>query len=428
MPRLLYTLFFYAIVPLVLLRLCYRALKAPAYRHRIGERFGFFRRPNVDGCIWVHAVSVGEAIAAAPLIRRLLQQYPDIPLVVTTMTPTGSERVRALFGDSVFHVYAPYDLPDAVARFLNRVRPRLAVIMETEIWPNTVAACRKRGIDVLLANARLSERSANGYARLAGLTRLVFGQLSHVVAQTQADADRFTELGVDRAALTVSGSIKFDISLGEPLRAEAARLKQLWSEGGQRQLWIAASTHEGEDEQILDAFAQLRHRQGEALLILVPRHPERFERVAALVSERGFTLHRRSRGEALAPGTQVLLGDTMGELLLLYGCADVATVGGSLIEHGGHNSLEPAAWGLPLVNGPSEFNFAQVSELLQQAGALEVAEDSAALAARVGELLQQPERARVAGEAARAVVEANRGALDRLLAVVGRYLPAAASD
>lgn len=427
MPRLLYTLFFYGIVPLVLLRLYYRAMAAPAYRHRIGERFGFFSAPGFSECIWVHAVSVGEAIAAVPVIKRLQARHPELPVVVTTMTPTGSERVRAAFGDSVFHVYAPYDLPDAVARFLGKLNPRLLVIMETEIWPNTVGACHRRGIPVVLANARLSERSARGYRRFGALTRTVFREFSRVVAQSAADAERFAGLGVRRECLTVSGSIKFDITLNESLVQEAARLKRRWSDNGRRRIWIAASTHEGEDEQVLAAFELLRQRVSDPLLILVPRHPERFNRVAELVAGRGLPMHRRSGGETLAAGTRVLLGDTMGELLMLYGCADVATVGGSLVEHGGHNSLEPAAWGLPIVNGPSDFNFAEVSRLLRQAGALQVVADSEELAAAVGGLLQNGRAASEAGSAARSVVEANRGALDRLLEVLDEVLMDAGS-
>ncbi|HSB97155.1 MAG TPA: lipid IV(A) 3-deoxy-D-manno-octulosonic acid transferase, partial [Spongiibacteraceae bacterium] len=332
--RWCYTALFYLALPIIVLRLFWRARLAPLYRQRIAERLGFFAAPPQTGGIWVHAVSVGETIAAAPLIRELQARFPQLPITVTTMTPTGSERVRALFGDSVFHVYAPYDLPDAIARFLRRVRPRLMIIMETELWPNSVHACVRDGIPVLLANARLSARSARGYARLGNLTAAMLAELTCVAAQNAEDGERFIELGLPRSQLAITGSIKFDIALDAALVARAQRTKAEWQQGG-RIIWIGASTHAGEDEIFLQAHKQLRETCTDALLILVPRHPERFNGVAALIERSGLSYTRRSAVTEVTRDAAVLLGDSMGELLFLYGCADIAVVGGSFIERGG---------------------------------------------------------------------------------------------
>jgi 3-deoxy-D-manno-octulosonic-acid transferase len=414
--RWFYTLLFYLLLPAILLRLWWRGRRAPAYRRRIGERFGFFATPRLRSPIWVHAVSVGETIAAAPMIRALLAQGEQ--LVVTTMTPTGSERVRALFGEQVFHVYAPYDLPDCLGRFLRRIRPRLLVIVETELWPNTVHACAARGIPALLANARLSARSARGYARVEGLTRAMLGELTRVVAQNAEDGGRFVALGLPPERLRVSGSIKFDIAIDDSLRQRAAAERAAWG-AAQRLVWIAASTHEGEDEVLLQAHRQLLAVRPDALLVLVPRHPERFDGVAALVARAGLSCARRSRGDRVTTDTAVLLGDTMGELLLLLGCADMAFVGGSLIERGGHNMLEPAAWGLAVITGDSDYNFREISAGLQQAGALVKVTDGEALGRELQALATDGELRRQRGERAAAMVAANRGALDRLLAAIG---------
>jgi 3-deoxy-D-manno-octulosonic-acid transferase len=422
MPRFLYSAFFYLIVPLVLLRLLWRGRLAPAYRRRIAERFGFFKAPAQKNGLWVHAVSVGESIAAAPIIEHFLVAHPNLPVVVTTMTPTGSERVRAMFGDRVFHVYAPYDLPDAVERFLKRVRPSVAVIMETEIWPNMVCQAAAKGIPVILANARLSVRSARGYSRLSALTQSVFAQFSQVVAQSADDGARFVSLGVAAENMTVSGSIKFDLAISRSLRDQASTLREQWLES--RPVWIAASTHAGEDEILLAAHHSLLLQEPNAILLLVPRHPERFTKVAELIAANDFNFHRRSdyQDGVCAANTQVILGDTMGELLLLLGCADIAFVGGSLIEHGGHNTLEPAAWGLPVLSGPSDFNFAEISALLEAAGGLVKVTDRDALATTLQLLFASEDRAQQQGAAAKQVVDNNRGALQRLLAVIKQAL------
>lgn len=422
--RWLYSLLLYLLTPLILLRLWLRGRRAPAYRERVGERFGFFSAPARTGALWVHAVSVGETIAAAPMIRALLARYTDRPVVITTMTPTGSGRVRELFADDiasgrVAHVYAPYDLPDAVARFLGRVQPRLLIVVETELWPNLIHGCARRGVPVLLANARLSEKSARGYRRLSAITAPMLRELDCVVAQNATDGERFVALGLPRERLVVSGSVKFDLAISDELQQRAAQLRVCI---GTRPVWIAASTHAGEDEILLAAQRELLRSQPDALLILVPRHPERFDEVAALVQRASFALQRRSTGDDVAMTTQVWLGDTMGELLLLLGVADVAFVGGSLIPRGGHNMLEPAAWGVPIITGDSDFNFREISALLMQAGALVKCDSAATLAAELQRLFADTETRGQRGRAARQVVENNRGALARLLDEIDRLV------
>ncbi|WP_411563908.1 lipid IV(A) 3-deoxy-D-manno-octulosonic acid transferase [Pseudomonas shirazensis] len=422
MNRTLYTLLFHLGLPLVALRLFLRARKAPAYGQRVAERFAIKLPPMRQGGIWVHAVSVGESIAAAPMVRALLKAYPELPITVTCMTPTGSERIRALFADEprIQHCYLPYDLPWAAARFLDHVRPRLGVIMETELWPNHIHQCAKRGIPVALANARLSARSARGYGRFAKLTRPMLAEMSLIAAQTETEAERFRSLGARPECVQVTGSIKFDLKLDEQLLPRARQLREQW-QASQRPVWIAASTHEGEDAQVLEAHRRLLQVHADALLILVPRHPERFNDVHALCAEQ-FATVRRSSAELVTDATQVLLGDTMGELLFLYALADIAFVGGSLMPTGGHNPLEPAALALPVISGPHVFNFLDISAMLKDAGALQSVDDSQALAAAVQRLVELPLDAKRMGEAGRAVMQANQGALQHLLDGLARLL------
>lgn len=418
--RLLYSLLLYLLLPAILLRLCWRAGRAPAYARRWGERFGRvtpLSGPAPGPVIWVHAVSVGETLAALPLIRRLQAAQPQARILVTTTTPTGSARVRAALGDGVAHCYAPYDFPHAVHRFLDRVQPALLILMETELWPNLLHGCARRKIPVVLANARLSARSAAGYGRVAALTRPMLAALTSVAAQTRADGERFLALGLAPEKLHVTGNLKFDLELDAALRERALQLRAAWR-GGARPIWLAASTHAGEDEIVLAAHRQLLAVQPDALLVLVPRHPERFARVHALCIDQGFRTLRQSAGQPLAADTQVLLGDTMGELLAFCGAADLVFVGGSLVPVGGHNLIEPAAWAKPVLAGPHLVNFAEVAAGLQAAGGLRLCADGAALADALVELFDQPERRAAMGEAAHAVAEANRGALARVLALI----------
>lgn len=411
MTRTFYSIFFTLCIPLILLRLIYRAWRAPAYARRWSERFALGGDVRQGG-IWVHAVSVGESIAAAPMVRELMQRHPDLPITITCMTPTGSEQIRKLFGGQVGHAYLPYDLPWLQRRLLRKLKPRVGIIMETELWPNLVAECERAQVPLVLANARLSERSARGYQRVSWLVKPMFAALDWVAVQSQAEALRFSSLGVDKSAMMVTGSIKFDFRPSAALLAQAHALRKSW---GERPVWIAASTHAGEDEQVLRAHQVLLQTLPDALLILVPRHPERFDSVARQVSDAGLLQLRRSQGGSPAPTDQVLLGDTMGELVMLYACADVAFVGGSLVPNGGHNYLEPAALGLPVLSGPHRFNFTEISDLLQGAGALQLVNDSQGISEALLTLLQDSKARKQAGDAGLAVVAANQGALELLL-------------
>jgi 3-deoxy-D-manno-octulosonic-acid transferase len=421
-PRLIYSVFFYLLTPLIIARLLYRAVKAPAYRLRWAERFGFVSPVSSDKkTIWVHAVSVGETLAAVPLVKALQEKYPDYRLTVTCMTPTGSERVKAAFGDSVDHCYAPYDMPDSVARFLDRVEPKILIIMETELWPNTIAACHKRNIPVLLANGRLSEKSATAYRRIQPLVRPMLAQLSAVAAQHSDDGARFTDLGLVDTALTITGNIKFDLSLDRSIKDKAQQLLAEWRSTNQRPILLVASTHRGEDEIILEAFAQIKAEIENLLLVLVPRHPERFNQVAELCTATGFNLARRSSADTVE-GADILLGDTMGELMSFFGACNIAFVGGSLVPSGGHNMIEPAAWGVPILTGPYLFNFSEASQLLIGGGAMQVCDNSDLLAEQVVELLQNQQRCAEMGSAAQRIADANRGALDKLLSVIEKTI------
>ncbi|MCC6302064.1 MAG: lipid IV(A) 3-deoxy-D-manno-octulosonic acid transferase [Gammaproteobacteria bacterium] len=414
--RFLYTLLLYAALPVVLLRLWRRGARNPAYRRRWSERFGFFPHAPAAGALWIHAVSVGEAIAAFPLVHALRRRYPQRPIVFTTTTPTGSERVLREFGAGVLHGYLPYDLPGAVARFLARARPALAVVLETELWPNMYAACAARRIPLIVANARLSERSAAGYRRVARLTRATLERITLVAAQGDADAARFLALGAPAGRVRAIGNLKFDLTPPTDLVERGAALRRALGET--RPVWIAASTHEGEEEQVLDAYTAARARVPRLLLVLVPRHPERFDRVAALCAARGYTVVRRSEQRPCDADTDVFLGDSMGELMLFYAAADVAFVGGSLVPTGGHNPLEPAALARPVLHGPHMFNFEEIGRLLREAGGSREVADAAELALALEELLAQSGCSVAMGEQARSVVLQNRGALERLLQII----------
>lgn len=426
MARFLYSILFHLLLPVILLRLLWRARRAPDYLKRVGERFGF-GIPAMTGGLWVHAVSVGETLAAAPLVNAWRAANPDQPVFISTMTPTGSARVHALWGDAVGHAYAPYDLPWAWALFLRRVRPRALVIMETELWPNMIHAARARGIPVMLANARLSEKSARGYYLAGWLARPMLEELSCVAAQDEATAERFRRLGVPDARLSVTGSVKFDITPPADIAERAHQLHVEWKLAN-RLVIVAASTHSGEDIPVLMAFSEVRARHKHALLILVPRHPERFENVAGTIRQKRLVLARRSRHEPVTMETAVVLGDTMGELMLWYALADVAFVGGSLVPVGGHNVLEPMALDVPTLSGPHVHNFQSIAAELAAAGALQLVE-AAQLGRACNQLLDHPEQANAQVMAARAVLQRNRGALQRqlgLIAALDRHEPAAA--
>jgi len=419
----LYNVVLYLALPVVLLRLLVRSMRNPAYLQRWGERFGFVPPTVTAVDLWVHAVSVGEVRAAAPLVKAIQQQRIARNVLVTTMTPTGSDEVIRALGQDVKHCYVPYDYPGAVARFLDVVRPRLAITMETEMWPNIVRACRARGIPFLFVNVRMSPRSFQRYQRVGGMMRTLLSQVDALAVQSDDVAQRLTTLGADPARIHVTGSIKFELEIPASLTEVAQVLRREW--GQDRPVWIAGSTHEGEDEIILKAHAQLCQRHPQLLLVLVPRHPERFAAVARAAQRAGFEVARRSESTARLPeSVAVYLGDTMGELSLLYAASDIAFVGGSLVPKGGQNILEAFAAGVPVVFGPHMFNFLEISELALEARAARQVPDGSALTAAVDDFLKDPNLRYKAAQAGRALIEQNKGALGRTLDVIRSVLDA----
>jgi 3-deoxy-D-manno-octulosonic-acid transferase len=413
--RFIYNLLIRIVAPIAFGVHLSRGIRDPAYRDRPAERFGFgaaLDRPS----IWVHAVSVGEVQASQPLVRALLARYPGVPLVLTTVTPTGAARARALFGDAMIHRYVPYDLPGAVRRFFDRVRPRLAVILETELWPNLFAECGERGVPLVLASARVSERSVRRYRRLVPLFRATLAHGIVIGAQSQADADRFLSIGASPGRTRVTGNVKFDFELAPDVPGRGRAWREQNAAG--RPVWVAGSTHEGEEELMLDAHAVVRERFPDALLVLVPRHPPRFEAVRALLEKRGVAYVQRSKGDAVRQAAAVVLGDTMGELMTFYAAADVAFVAGSLVPIGGHNLLEPASLGVPILAGPHNFNAEDVFRKLEEAGAVRTVADAVGLGKAVSDLLADPAARRRMGDRGLGVLGDNRGAVARLLDLI----------
>ncbi|MBW3516445.1 lipid IV(A) 3-deoxy-D-manno-octulosonic acid transferase [Shewanella sp. NKUCC01_JLK] len=421
MNRFLYSTILYLLSPLLVVYLAFRTIKSPDYRGRWGERFGLTRLKSTD--LLVHSVSMGETLAAIPLIRLIMQSHPELSITVTTTSPTGSAEVRKAFGDSVQHCYLPFDLPWCVRRFLCQVSPKWCVIMETELWPNLVAVAAKRGVRLMLANARLSAKSAAQYAKRPKLSRPMLQRLDVIAVQTQVEAQRFIELGVSPDRVTVCGSLKFDLSITPERLANAKLLRQTWGRKTSP-IWVAGSVHPGEFDAMLIAHRQLLAQWPDALLIIAPRHPEQFSAVAEFVASQGFESVRRSGNFPVAATTQVLVGDTMGELLTFYGAADQAFVGGTLITNGGHNPLEPVAMGVPVMVGPNHWDFAQITQMLADAGGLRVVASADELAANLIEYFAKPELRLQAVNAGLAVVEANRGALQRQFALAQSLIKA----
>lgn len=419
--NIFYNIIIYLIQPLIWIRLLLRSRKSPAYRKRWAERYGFCKGKVVPGGIMLHSVSVGETLAAIPLVRALRHRYPSLPITVTTMTPTGSERVQSAFGKGVHHVYLPYDLAGSVNRFLDEVNPKLVIIMETELWPNLISALHRRKIPLVIANARLSARSARGYQKLGKFIRTILQRITLIAAQNQEDGERFLSLGLKRNQLAVTGSLKFDISVTPELAAKAIALRSQWA--SRRQVWIATSTHEGEETLLLEAHKELLKNHPTLLLILVPRHPERFPVACELTRKAGLKFTQRSTGEVPSSGTQVVIGDTMGELMLLYGIADLAFVGGSLVERGGHNPLEAAAHAIPVLMGPHTINFKDICAKLAQDDGLITVTDTASLVKEISTLLTDEDYRLYYGRHAVEVLHQNQGALQRLLHLLEPYLP-----
>ena len=402
------------ITPFVILRLAWLGLSNHDYWQRWSERFGYIPLDNDQRpVLWIHAVSVGEVHASMPVVNHLLATYPEFQLVITTTTPTGAQSVKNHFGDTVKHFYLSYDLPGAVKRFVSRLTPQMLMVMETEIWPNLFQCCNKLNIDIVLVNARMSEKSAKRYSRLSHLARSSLSDIRKIAAQTEADAKRLITLGALPENVIVTGNLKFDIKLPHSLIEEAQSLRRTLSVN--RPIWIAASTHEGEEEKILIAYNEVLSRHKNCLLIIAPRHPERSGAISGLCKKHHLATIHHSQGKACHPSTQVYILDTLGDLPLFYAASDIAFVGGSLVPGGGHNVLEPACLGLPVLIGPHTYNFLEICHLLEQQGAAWRVMDSDQLASQVIVLLSDANLRHYAGEKGRQMVEENRGSSKQVI-------------
>lgn len=407
-----YSFIFYLITPLLLLKLWRRGKKSPAYRQRIAERFGFASHSVDQSSLWIHAVSVGEVVAIAPLIRRLHIHYPEQAILLTTSTPTGAQRVRKLFKNNtqVFHQYCPYDQPCAVSRFLSKHQPIGLLIVETELWPNMLAQCKQRAIPVMLANARMSKKSKKGYQKLASMTATMLSQVDLLVAQYASDGEQFKELGLSAQKLIISGSVKFDMIIGENVLSDAAAFK---ARAGSRPTIILGSSHVSEEQGVLEQMAGIWQQFPEMLLIIVPRHPERFSEVAELATQYTNQVLRRSQSD-INEQCQVYIGDTMGELSMLYATADIAVVGGSFVALGGQSPIEPAAVGKGVIMGPQQYNFSVICPQMQDAGGLVTCDDFNELQNHLIALFADTKKLQSMGERALGYVSSQRGASETL--------------
>ena len=423
LKRLLYSLFLYLLFPLVILRLFLRSRKNPDYRQRISERLGFVKVPNGQEIIWLHAVSVGETIAAKPLIELLLQQYPEHRLLVTTTTPTGSDQVKALFAERVSHLYFPYDLPGVVSRFLQRVQPIMLIVIETEIWPNLYAACNKKQIPLMIVNARLSIKSTQAYSRITGLVAETLSNVNTIAVRSKADADRFVKLGAIADQIEVVGNIKYDLELNEARILQGKKRREQW--GDERPVWVAASTHKGEDEIILDAYRNMLKQFKDLILVLVPRHPERFDNVYLLcqnLKEQGVITLRHSEVSSYEDQQMnIIVGDSMGEMQSWYASSDAVFIGGSLVNSGGHNPLEATALGVPVLCGQSMFNFEDIVTELSAAGLITVCNNQAEIETEIADTLNNLQKQSF-HDKAESFMQQRRGVTARLSYLVSNLL------
>jgi 3-deoxy-D-manno-octulosonic-acid transferase len=410
MLRRLYSLLMSLASPLFLLHTLNKSRKEPRYRRNLRERFGF--APKMDTCIWIHCVSLGETIAANPLILQLQKHYPGTPLLITNTTATGSHASDRVLRDIDRNCFLPYDLNGAMRRFVRRVQPKIAIIMETELWPNLIHQTHKHQVPIVLNNARLSARSHRGYQRIASIMQKMLNKISLINTQTQADADRFIALGLAKEHCLVSGNIKFDLKVADDLKHQGGQLKQDW---GNRPTWVAASTHAGEEETILAAHAQILTQCPDALLILVPRHPNRFDDVYQLCEKSGLRTTRYTQA-APTPEQSVLLGDTVGKLMLFYAATDITFMGGTLAPIGGHNFIEPAVLANALLSGPELHNFSQISQELLEHKALTIVKQPEEIAQAVLGLMKDKEKREQQGNWAKDMAMKNTGACDRQLA------------
>jgi 3-deoxy-D-manno-octulosonic-acid transferase len=408
----------YLLTPYLLLRLWWKGRSLPAYRMRIAERFSLDKRPAEKVDIWVHAVSLGEVIAVTPLIDELLNK--EWRILITTMTPTGAERVKVRFGDKVSHRYVPYDLPWVLRRFFNRVQPRLGLIVETELWPNLIHFAGKAKVPLFLINARLAERSYQGYKKVDFLFKPLLNQFNAIFAQSEDDAKRFKALGADDSRVIVLGNMKFDLQT-QNINAEIfLKLQDRW--GNQRPVVMAASTHDDEESQLLSPLKKLQAGLANMILLIAPRHPERFQKVYQLSMDQGFNTGLRSKVETLTPENEVVVLDSLGELMGFYQIADYAFVGGSFVPVGGHNVLEPIAMQVPVFSGPHVHNFKTICRDLQEAQAIELAENADDLADKIIALHLDEDKKKSLVSNATSVLEANKGAVGRYVAKVEAIL------
>ncbi len=418
--RTLYSVVFYALIPFVLIRLIWRSIKAPDYRLRWGERFGWYDRNFPQGVIWFHAVSVGEAEALFPLVRYIQAQLPSPKILITTTTPTGSARVKAVMGQSVEHVYLPYDIPFAVERFLQCFKPVLAIIVETEIWPNLYYYCGINNIPLYLINARLSEKSTGRYKKIPSLIQPALANLTMVAAQTDEDAQRFIAIGTTTNQVNTLGNIKYDIDIPQDTIKIGKQLKSSFFSG--RFVWLAASTHRGEEQLCLDIYKELKAKIPDLLLILVPRHPERFDEVGSLCERNHLQVVNRTSNISCKDTTDVYLADTMGDLRLLYAASDLAFIGGSMVNVGGHNLLEAAAVGVPVMFGPYMANFKEIAEKVIAYEAAIACPGKEALTRTIEQLSSDSKQRSVLVENGRVFLQKNRGATEQLYKLLFREL------
>ncbi|MDG2018630.1 MAG: lipid IV(A) 3-deoxy-D-manno-octulosonic acid transferase [Porticoccaceae bacterium] len=418
MVRAAYSLFLYVLSPFIFLQLWLRGLKASAYRKRWDERLGFYRMPVQTDNLVIHCASVGEIMAAGPLIKQLMAKFSEHRVTITCNTPTGSEQIAKIFGNSVQHIYLPLDFHGSVKRFLNKWRPAAIIILETELWPNLLLQSKQRQIPVLVLNARLSEKSLKGYQLFGSLSRSLMHSITMLAGHNQEDVERFKLLGLQDAQSTVVGSIKFDIQLSQQVRDNAKQLKQALN--GYKFVWVAGSTHPGEHEQIIAAHRLLCSKYAKSLLIIAPRHPEQFDNVADLLDDENMAFARWSARDLV--DQPVLLANTMGEMLTFLGAAHCAFIGGSLIDRGGHNPLEAAALAIPVITGPSYYNFKHIFPPLIAKNACNEVDGPSALCEQLAVYAGSPEQAKLRGEEALKIVQKNCGAIEKTLNMLAPYL------
>lgn len=418
--RSIYTSLFYLFLPIVLLRLFWRGFKAPEYRQRWKERLALYKQTYSSNVIWIHAVSVGEAEAVFPLVKQLQAQYPLDKFLITTTTPTGSARVKVVLAETVEHVYLPYDLPCVVRRFLAHFKPKIAIIMEKEIWPNLFSQIGQQQIPLFIINARLSANSAKGYQKIAHLVQSALANVTAVATQTNDDCERFISIGSIANQTQVEGNIKFDVTIADEIVASGKAVKVSLFAG--RFVWVIASTHKGEDEIFLKLYQQLKPEMPDLLLVIVPRHPERFKQVQQLAEQQLLKTVMRSEGVDCSIADDIYIADTMGELKMLYAAADIGFIGGSMVDVGGHNILEPLAVGLPVIFGPYMVNFKEITEHVLTAKAAIQCQNDDEISRTVKKMYGNAEGRRILSELGLEFVRCNQGATARVITLLKPYL------